>query len=106
MELTIGHLLTRNASTRRSHVALVEGEASVTWGGLCDNVMRVASGLETCGVIRGSRVATITGNNTTAVELLFSLAIGGSVGVPINHSLTLPEIDLLLQDSDPHAIIV
>ncbi len=106
MEWTIGHLLARNVAEHPAGTAIIDGEVSVTWRELQDSALRFAAGLSTLGIGRNSRVAAIAGNNTTAIELLFSLAIGGCVGVPINYGLTLPEIELLLADSDPHAIVI
>jgi len=106
MNWTIGEVLARNAAAQPLNTALIDGDTTVSWAQLNGNVNRLASALEGLGFGRGARIATISGNNTTAIELLFAIAAGGQVGIPINYGLTPPELELLFRDSMPEAIVV
>jgi len=106
MVARIGDLLSQNCIRMPDAAALIDGDRTTTWRELQDRANRLASSLQAMGHGRHSRVATIVPNDTTAIELLYGLAIGGVVGIPVNYGLTLPEVEQLLADSAPQAIIV
>ena len=106
MQLTLGDLVFRNAVSNPHGIALIEGPQLVTWADLKSNACRLAGGLQQLKLGSGSRVATIVRNGAGAIEVLFGLAVGGVVGVPVNYGLSAAEVEVLLNDSDPDAVIV
>ncbi|HEY8458702.1 MAG TPA: AMP-binding protein [Actinopolymorphaceae bacterium] len=104
--LRVGDLVARNAARTPHAPAVIDGTSSTSWHQLDQAANRLASGLLGLGLRRGDRVATVMRNGTPAVEMLFAVAKAGFVGVPINHGLTVSEVEFLLRDSDPHAIVI
>jgi acyl-CoA synthetase (AMP-forming)/AMP-acid ligase II len=105
-DLRIGDLLARNDKLRPNEIALIQDDRIVSWRELASGASRIASGFDRVGLRKGSRVATIVKNDAFAIELLFTLALAGFVGIPINFGLTAEEVAVLLRDSVPDAIIV
>jgi acyl-CoA synthetase (AMP-forming)/AMP-acid ligase II len=106
-DLRIGDLVVRNARLRPQATALIEPHGRlVSWAELDAVTDALAGGLNAIGVGPGDRVATILRNGLGAVEALYGLAKAGLVAVPINYGLTSSEVDVILADSRPHAIIV
>src|ERR1700728_872243 len=105
-DLRIGDLLARNDKLRPNEIALIQDDRIVSWRELASGASRIASGFERVGCRKGSRVATIVKNDAFAIELLFTLALAGFVGIPINFGLTAEEVAVLLRDSVPDSIIV
>lgn len=106
MHLAVGDLIVRNALDRPADVALIDGTQVVTWRDLKDRACRLANGLHRLGIAPTDRVATVVRNGAAAVEALFGLSLGGFVWVPINYGLSAREIEVLLADSRPDAIIL
>lgn len=104
--LRVGDLVARNAARTPHAPAVIDQTSSTSWHQLERAANRLASGLLGLGLRRGDRVATVMRNSTPAVEMLFAVAKAGFVGVPINHNLTVAEVEVLLRDSDPHAIVI
>jgi acyl-CoA synthetase (AMP-forming)/AMP-acid ligase II len=105
-DLRIGDLLARNFKLRPNEIALIQDDHLISWRDLGNTANRTASGFEQLGLRKGSRIATIVKNDAFAIELLFTLALAGFVGIPINFGLTVDEIAVLLRDSNPDAIVV
>jgi acyl-CoA synthetase (AMP-forming)/AMP-acid ligase II len=106
INLRVGDLVVRNAGLSPDAAALIEGPHTVSWRELDERTNRIASALVHAGLATNDRVATIIRNGTGAVEMLFSLAMAGLLAVPVNYGLTPAEIKVLLDDSQPDAIIV
>ena len=104
--LRVGDIVTHNARHSPDAAALIEGDRIISWRELDLNTNRVANGLASLGLKKGTRVATVIRNGTAAVEMIFALAKGGVLAVPINYGLTPAEVAVLLDDSQPNAIIV
>jgi acyl-CoA synthetase (AMP-forming)/AMP-acid ligase II len=106
MHLAVGDLIVRNAFDRPDDVALIDGAQVFAWRDLKDRSCRLANGLHRLGIAPTDRIATVIRNGVAAVEALFGLSLGGHVWVPINYGLGAREIEVLLDDSRPDAIIL
>ena len=67
---------------------------------------RAAARLSAAGVVRGDRVASISGNDPAHVALLFACAKLGAALVPLSWRLAPVEIRYELDDADPRALVV
>jgi len=77
--------LLANAVARRADgIALICGEAQVTYRDLDRLVGHAAAGLAARGVGRGDRVAIVLGNSVEFVVVLFAVARLGAVSVPLS----------------------
>jgi acyl-CoA synthetase (AMP-forming)/AMP-acid ligase II len=102
----VGDLVIRIAKLSPNAAALMEGAHVVSWRELDQSTNRIANALSKVGLKKNDRVATVIRHGSGAVEMLFSLAKAGLLAVPVNYGLTPAEIKVLLDDSQPDAIIV
>ena len=69
-------------------------------------VSRLAAHLQrACGVDRGDRVAVLCMNSTDMLEVWSACAKIGAIFLPLNWRLAPPEIDFILSDGEPQALI-
>ncbi|PXW24749.1 AMP-binding protein [Paraburkholderia caballeronis] len=106
IHLRIGDIVAHNARVSPDAPALIEGERIINWRALDLDTNRIANALASLGLKKGTRVATVIRNGAAAVETIFALAKAGVLAVPVNYGLTPAEIAVLLDDSQPHAIVV
>lgn len=77
-----------------------------TYGGLDQEIQRVAHALTSQGIEFGDRVATIRRNSVSLIVLQYALLRLGAIFVPLNWRLSAPEIALVLQDCSPKLLCV
>jgi fatty-acyl-CoA synthase len=77
----------------------------LTKGAFNSRVNRLAHALQEMGLRKGERVAALMGNSHVFLEVLFSLSKIGGVMVPLNFRLAAPELEYILNDSEPVALI-
>ncbi|MEU9979021.1 AMP-binding protein [Streptomyces sp. NPDC051014] len=90
-------LLERNRQCHADRTALVDEHRSVTWAALHDRTAELARGLAELGIARGDRVAVLSLDRIEVLESYFALARLGAVFVPLNHSLTMPEVAAIIE---------
>lgn len=71
-----------------------------TYDRLWSDARLVASALQSRGLGRGGRIAILSKNRGEILALLFGAALAGSVAVPLNHRLSVPELDWIMRDSE------
>jgi acyl-CoA synthetase (AMP-forming)/AMP-acid ligase II len=106
IHLRVGDIVAHNARRSPDAAALIEGDRIVSWRELDLKTNRLANGLASLGLTKGTRIATVIRNGSASVEMIFALAKGGVLAVPINYGLTPAEVTVLLDDSLPNAIVV
>ena len=90
----------RHAIRHRPHAeAAVDGDTRLTFAELGDRIQRVAAGLASLGVERGTRVATLLWNSHRYLELHFAIPGSGAMIVPLNSRLAVPEMEYILKDA-------
>src|SRR5918997_1090729 len=78
------------------------GGARLSYKELDERATRLANYLRgACGVGEGERVAVLSLNRTEVLEAFFAAAKLTAVLVPLNHRLTLPELQYILEDCEP-----
>ncbi|MFM0201509.1 AMP-binding protein [Paraburkholderia fungorum] len=106
IHLRVGDIVTHNAGHSPDAAALIEDDRVVSWRDLDLSTNRIANGLASLGLAKGTRIATVIRNGAAAVEMIFALAKAGVLAIPVNYGLTPAEVAVLLDDSLPNAIIV
>ena len=100
----IGH----HAATRGDKEAmrdLASGRA-FTYAEMNDRTSRLATALrEDFGIARGDRVVVLAENDTNFFEVEFACWKLGAVFVPVNWRLALPELEFIVGDCAPDAIV-
>ncbi|GIF16346.1 class I adenylate-forming enzyme family protein [Actinoplanes teichomyceticus] len=85
-------LLERNRQCFPDRTALADEHRSLTWAQFDERTRRLALGLAGLGIERGDRVAVLAKDRVEVLESYFALARLGALFVPLNHSLTGPEV--------------
>lgn len=88
-----------------TRVALSHDGGHLTYAELADRVNRRAAALRAAGAGPGDRIAYLGPNHPAAVETFFAAGALGAVYLPLNARLTGPELDHILGDATPVAIV-
>lgn len=105
MNETIHTLLTRQATYRPNHLAVVFEEQRFSYREFNARVNRVANMLLQLGLQKGDKVATILPNCLEQLELYWAVAKTGLVIVPLSSMLRGSGLSRLLNDSDATAVV-
>ncbi len=92
-------LLQRSARLNPNGVATRFNKRDRNWPELIDRVARLASGLKTCGVVDGDRVAILSLNSDRYLEAVFAIPWAGLVMVPLNTRWAVAENSYAVKDS-------
>ena len=95
----------RRAQLSPGRTALVFDGLSTTYAELAVRISRLADQLRKAGVSTGDRVAYLGPNHPAFVETMFATHVLGGIFVPLNFRLAAPELDYLLEDSDPAVLV-
>jgi len=95
-----------HAAMRPDRTALKFRGQVTTWKQLHERMLRGAAALQARGVGEGDRVALLTLNHPWFVEAVFAANSIGAMAVPLNFRLAPPELDYILTDSAPSAVLV
>lgn len=80
--------------------------ATTTWAQLSRRSLQVAAALAERGVTSGDRVALLTLNHPWFVETVFGANSVGASAVPLSFRLSPRELDYILTDCSPAAVVV
>ncbi|MEU0133197.1 AMP-binding protein [Streptomyces sp. NPDC006296] len=98
-------LLERNRQCFPDRTALVDERRSVTWAEFHDRTAELGRGLAELGIEHGDRVAVLSKDRIEVLESYFALARLGALFVPLNHSLTEPEVAGIVERVGAAAVI-
>jgi acyl-CoA synthetase (AMP-forming)/AMP-acid ligase II len=103
---SIADLLRASAAEAPDAPAVVGDGRGSTHGELDARSGRLAAGLVEAGLAKGDRVAYLARNATEYWELFFACAKAGLVVVPLNFRLSGPEVEWILGNAEPAAVLV
>jgi fatty-acyl-CoA synthase len=92
-------LICEQAERYSDRLAVIAGEARVTYAGLRERAARVGAALHAAGLRRGDRIGMLISNRIEWLELCLGAAAAGAVPVPFSTWSKRREIDFLLADS-------
>ena len=101
-------LLAKQADLRPNKIALVDPNTNrdFTYAQFNERASRFAEFMQTeWNIQKGERVAILTPNGTDYFEVLYACAKIGAILVPLNWRLAVPELQGILDDSKPRALI-
>jgi len=104
MELTLGHLVERNALLHPRRAALIIDGRTITHAEMAQRVRRVGSALAR-GLERQDRVAILSQNSGEYLEVMGGVHLAGLILVTLNWRLAVPELLRIVQDCDPAVVI-
>lgn len=85
---------------------ITRADGEVSYAELDARVDRMAARLAAAGVATGDRVAVVSRNSLSVIDLLYGVARAGAIFVPINWRLAPPEIAFILEDATPKLVFV
>lgn len=103
--MNIGTLITRHASYRPDHIAVVFDDHRLTWREFNARVNKLANALLNLGIAKGDKIATILSNSLELLEIYWAVAKIGAVVVPLSALTRGKGLATMLQDSDSVAVI-
>ena len=101
----LGTLTLRNRRLRPEAPAILFDGRTITHRAFAERAFRLAAALRRRGVGRGDRVAILAQNCPEYLESCAAGELGGWANVTVNYRLAASEIDVILSDSAPKAII-
>ena len=104
--LTLDRWIRDRARVTPERTAIVYGDRRVTYRELDERSDARAADLAACGLVRGDRLATLTGNSPEHVEVFFACTKAGLVLLPLNWRLARPELEFQLEDAAPKLLLV
>ncbi|WP_375486132.1 class I adenylate-forming enzyme family protein [uncultured Mycobacterium sp.] len=104
--MLISDIATNNARRYPHKRALVQGDRVLTWSQVDARSSRLASVLDSRGLMPGDRVLVIARNCIEWPEISFGLAKAGLIAVPVNIRLAPEEVAHVRDDSGARAAIV
>src|SRR5258706_5821571 len=102
---TPGQIIERNARLFPHRTALVCGERRLTHADHAERVRRLAGGLADRGLVRGERVALLAMNGIEYLEVYGAAEWSGVVLATVNWRLAPAEIEWILGDASPRALL-
>jgi acyl-CoA synthetase (AMP-forming)/AMP-acid ligase II len=105
--VNIGNITARWAGLDPKRTALVDVPTGrrVSFGELDARVRKLANALAARGLAKGARVAVLAKNSIEYFEIYYACARAGLIAQPLNWRLGVPELERILRDGDPAAIV-
>lgn len=88
-----------------NRVALVQDEKSYTYVQLKKEVQKVAASLQRLGIRKQDRVIVILKNRIENVTIYWALQCIGAIYTPINHRLSVKEVEYCVNDANAKAVV-
>lgn len=102
---SIGNSIRHHARLRPDAVALIEGDRSVTYAALDRLVSGCARALAARGIGAGDRVVIVLPNGIEWVVAYQGAVRAGAIPVPLNPLLAAAEIETIVADCEPAAVV-
>jgi acyl-CoA synthetase (AMP-forming)/AMP-acid ligase II len=102
---TLGDIFRRNARNYAGHPALIFEGRTITFAELFARTNRLASALWNAGIRKRDRVAMLSMNRPEYVEVWGVGELAGFHIASLNFRLAAPEIEWIVNDSDPQVLI-
>lgn len=103
--MNVGQWPARWAVRYPDEPCLKYGSLELTKRDFNTRINRLAHAFQQSGIRPGQRVAVLMGNSHVFLEILFALSKIGGIMVPLNFRLAPPELEFILNDSEPEMLI-
>lgn len=98
-------LVSRAAEKFPNHVAISFLGSTITYSSLASEIDRVAAGLQTVGVKKGTKVGLFLPNTPTFIVYFYAILKAGGIVVNFNPLYTLEELTFQVKDSETEIMI-
>lgn len=106
MALEFYQLIKTHAQERRDHPALIDGETTVTYGQLLDQVERFAGGLDSLSLGPDSKLGLLCLNQKEYLIALLGALLKGVPVIPYNFMLTPEDLAYITQDAGVDHLVI
>ncbi len=105
--MNIGNITAKWAGLDPQRLALVDVPTGrrASFGELDARVRKLANALAARGLAKGDRVAVLAKNSIEYFEIYYACARAGFIAQPLNWRLGVPELERILRDGDPSAVV-
>jgi long-chain acyl-CoA synthetase len=105
--MNIGNITAKWAGLDPKRPAIVDVPTGrrASFGELDARVRRLANALAARGLAKGERVAVLAKNSIEYFEIYYACARAGFIAQPLNWRLSVVEMERILRDGDPSAIV-
>lgn len=103
--MNLTEVLPRAAAAYPGKLAVVCGEAELTYDEVADRVGRLAAAWVDLGIRPGDRVAILHRNCHRMLEAYFAAVHAGAVLVPLNYRLTAGDLSYILDDTETKILL-
>lgn len=97
--MTIIDLMDANAAGHPDKTALCTMDTAFTFREVQEKSRQAAACFQAVGIEKGTPVALMSQNSVDFVFSFFGILMAGGIVVPVNHKLTAPEVDYILENS-------
>jgi acyl-CoA synthetase (AMP-forming)/AMP-acid ligase II len=104
--MLVGEILQRNARRYPDKIALVFKDVRLTWGQVNSRVNALVNSLHKLGFSKGNRLTVLSMNCHQCIELFFTYAKSGIIGVPLNYRITGRELEYIINDVGAQGVVV
>jgi fatty-acyl-CoA synthase len=106
MKINLGNMLTRRALLTPDREALVCEDVRLTFSELNARANKLANTMKEMGIGLGDRVCILAFNEPEYFEMYYGLGKIGAILVPINYRLAGPEMQFIISDCSPKAMVL
>lgn len=103
--MTTYQLLKNAAQTWPDHIAVIEGEETISYQQLFEQAELLKTQLLKNGLAQGMGLGVMGRNSSTFIIAMFAGMACGATVLPLSHQLKQAEIDHILIDTELHAVI-
>ena len=103
--MLIHHFLENSAVKHPEKIAVVHGDARVTYRDLNAKVESLAANLQANGIVKGDRIAILLENGVEYIIAYYASLKVGAVSAPLNPGLKPAGLQILLANLEPAAVI-
>lgn len=103
---TVPHLLVEASRKYAPHIAITDGQKSVSYRDLPSLAAAAALKLQRLGVAPADRVMVVAENSFELLELLLGVAWLGAILVPVNPTSRAGQLRYLVESTEPRAILI
>lgn len=103
--MNVGEWPTRWAQRYPDEACLKYGDLRLTKKEFNLRINQAANAFQEIGLKKGDRVAVLMANSNVFLEILFAISKIGSIMVPLNFRLAPPELEFIINDSEPVMVI-
>lgn len=96
----------RHATAAPDHIAIIDGETTLTYGELLERVERFAGGLETLDLRPDSKLGLLMLNQADYLVAFFGALLKGLPVVPFNFLLSPADLAFIAQDAGVDLVVV